>query len=819
LRTARLSRAAEALTKGNQRWQRALRPGVDAFRLVHGRSAGAPRIRLGFEPALPAAARRWYERAVGHALARAVLFVPADQRPVLLGQPWASDIILPPPRFGGDYRGLLPDELAAMPIDGVLWRAVRDDIQVTDAVRDLGRLVQALARDGDPLRPLVAGALVREGKLHPPAGWQDGPFAVARLLARETAALAWRGLLAPKGDDPGAVLLAEALTVELAPPVQLPPEVRAGIEKEERGWKDRATPPGRAVQAWAEGWIAKLPEEILEAAWHESLLEEAQTATMRALARVDKAIETGDPAGLWGAPEDGPGPLLLRVLENIDPTAHGEILHRRKEEGGRFKGKARRLAGAQHLAKVAVSAAFDHWLRSLLDETMEVVEVQVLEAGALQEEAARGALYGFTAAEGLLPVPMIDRGAASAGESKLATEAEVAEAEPVVPATPQAGSHAAPIGHLFADLKGFTALTANLREVEVRQFLRSSFYEPLLRLAKEYFKGGSDLADRGGIRLNNLLGDALSLSGEPLDLLEFAERATALVRDEGRELMSKRRMAGTLRAGEDQRIRLEAEASELRQRAARGSLDEAARRRQAEIAEALSALSLVRDEGPELDFGFFVSFGAPPVELSIDDDVFGKVFVALAEKINESARGVERSGAVGEAIEGAVAALGGHPPAFRVHIGPAIAGSMPPALFEAWPTDPEEVDAVAQTLRSMVTFSGGTALYNGGIGLSGETAAAILAGETTVWRGKREALTEILPGRSILEPRQHFVRVTGRDGGARLLRFCGRVQMKGFREPPPIWEWLGPYFDGFDRLLAFVESDGRRVPAVQAIVV
>lgn len=777
-------------------------------------------MRLGFDPVLPAAAHRWFERVVGHALVRAALFVPPDSRPLLLGQPWAAGIVLTAPRFGGDYRGMLPDDQAAMPIDGVLWRAVRDDIQVTDAVRDLDRLVQALARDGDPLRPLVAGALVRTGKLHPPAEWQDGPFTAARLLAREAAALAWRGLLAPKGDDPAAVLLAEALTVELAPPPQLPEPVREGLAKEERGWKDRATPPGRAVETWTEGWIGKLPDEVLEAAWHDSLTEEAQTAVLRALARLDKAVETGDPAGLWSGPADGPGPQLLRLLENIDRTAHGEILRRQKEEGGRFKGKARRQAGAAHLARVAVGVAFDHWLRALLDESMDHVEVQVLEAGALQEEAARGALYAFSAAEGLLPVPKIGEGAApTAGEA--AGEANGLDGgvdEAAAPAA-LATSHGEPIGHLFADLKGFTALTASLREVEVRQFLRSSFYEPLLRLAKEYYKGGSELADRGGIRLNNLLGDALSLSGEPLDLLEFAERATALVRDEGRELMSKRRTAGAARAGEDQRIRLEAEAGQLRQRSARGTLDDAGRRRLAEIEASLADLSPVRDTGPELDFGFFVSFGAPPVELSIADDVFGKVFVALAEKINESARGVERSGAVGEAIEGAVAALGGHPPAFRVHVGPAIVGAMPSALFEAWPTSPDDVDAVAQTLRSLVTFRAGTALYNGGIGLSGETAAAILAGEATFWRGKREALADVLPGRSILEPRQHFVRVTGRDGSARLLRFCGRVQMKGFREPPPIWEWLGPYCEGFDRLLSFVESDGRRAPAVQALAV
>lgn len=774
-------------------------------------------MRIGLDAPLVAACKRWQERTLGHALARAAAFVGADERPILTRVPWASGILLPPIRFGGPFRGLLPDESSAMPIDGAYWQVARDDLATGDALRDLTRLIQALRADGDPLIPAVVVALDQLAAPTLPPDWDEPPFPVARLFVREAAALAWRGLLRADAEDPLAVVLAEAVTARLAPPPLLPPPLLEGMQREERGWKDRATPPARAVETWSEGWIAQLPDDLLEQGWHEGLVEEAQIAALRGLAKLDKALEVDDPLPLWATVDDGPGPVLMRLLENVDRTAHGEILRRQKGESGRFKGKHRRQLGAQHWARVAVAAAFDHWLKGLLDEARTLIEPEVLPEAQLREEAARGALYGCLAAEGPLPIPSVAPDAAPAAEGDLAPAGEGASS--VAPTALSASTEApvASTGYLFADLKGFTSLTASLREVETRQFLRSGFYEPLLRLAKEYFKGGTDLADRGGIRINNLMGDALSVCGEPIELLEFAERATALCRDEARDLLARRRASDAFRAAEARRGALEAEAGQLRQQAAKGAIDAAGRARLGELNEELSQLEVAGADGPELDFGFYVSFGPPPVELTIEDDVFGKLFVAMAEKINESARGVERNGAVGAAVEAARQALGGGPAAFRVHVGPVIAGRMPAPLFEAWPTTPEDVDAVAQTLRSMVSFEGGTAMYNGSIALSSETAARITPPQVTVWRGKREALADVLPGRVILEPRQHLVLVPGRDGGARLLRFCGRVQMKGYPQPQPVWEWLGPFLEGFERLVAFVESDGKRAPAVQAL--
>jgi hypothetical protein len=52
--------------------------------------------------------------------------------------------------------------------------------------------------------------------------------------------------------------------------------------------------------------------------------------------------------------------------------------------------------------------------------------------------------------------------------------------------------------------------------------------------------------------------------------------------------------------------------------------------------------ALARARGEGLEAGVFVSFGAPPLVVIVDDDVFGANRVAIAEKINESARGTAR---------------------------------------------------------------------------------------------------------------------------------------------------------------------------------
>jgi hypothetical protein len=84
-------------------------------------------------------------------------------------------------------------------------------------------------------------------------------------------------------------------------------------------------------------------------------------------------------------------------------------------------------------------------------------------------------------------------------------------------------ARAAQLGHLFCDMKDFTKRTAFLKETVVADFLSREFYGPILTAAARHAQGAAHLADRGGIYLNNLLGDAVSFSGDIVALLELAD--------------------------------------------------------------------------------------------------------------------------------------------------------------------------------------------------------------------------------------------------------------------------------------------------------
>ncbi len=85
-----------------------------------------------------------------------------------------------------------------------------------------------------------------------------------------------------------------------------------------------------------------------------------------------------------------------------------------------------------------------------------------------------------------------------------------------------------PAGHLFADVKDFTRRTALLGQASMAEFLRREFYLPILVAAKEHFGGMQHLADRGGVQLNNLLGDAISFSGRVDEMVALAKAIRAL---------------------------------------------------------------------------------------------------------------------------------------------------------------------------------------------------------------------------------------------------------------------------------------------------
>lgn len=217
-----------------------------------------------------------------------------------------------------------------------------------------------------------------------------------------------------------------------------------------------------------------------------------------------------------------------------------------------------------------------------------------------------------------------------------------------------------PTGHLFADVKDFTRRTALLGPASMAELLRNEFYVPILGAAKEHYGGMQHLADRGGVTLNNLLGDAISFAGR-IDMMIalarsiraiFAGYGARLAREVSTEVVAKQIAAiedahrGTLGRG-----RAEVRAAEAAVAgAAAGTPEHAAstaRLARARAEEARLAgerdRALSRARGEVLEAGVFVSHGAAPLVVLIEDEVFGANRVAIAERINESARGTARA--------------------------------------------------------------------------------------------------------------------------------------------------------------------------------
>ncbi len=231
---------------------------------------------------------------------------------------------------------------------------------------------------------------------------------------------------------------------------------------------------------------------------------------------------------------------------------------------------------------------------------------------------------------------------------------------------------AAHMGHLFCDMKDFTKRTAFLKETVVADFLSREFYGPILTAAARYAQGAAHLADKGGIYLNNLLGDAVSFSGEIVGLLELAQDIRAALGSYGRRLdkegsreavakaissieqkfqARRQQLAALAKSAQEAQRRgtpdpVSGDPPAARLRALQGELSRLDEERESEIALA---------SGEKLEAGIFVSYGAPPEVATFEDHIFGQIKVSIAEKINESARGTARNGGVRARVEALLA--------------------------------------------------------------------------------------------------------------------------------------------------------------------
>lgn len=225
-------------------------------------------------------------------------------------------------------------------------------------------------------------------------------------------------------------------------------------------------------------------------------------------------------------------------------------------------------------------------------------------------------------------------------------------------------------GHLFVDVADFTRRTVFLKENVIADFLQREFYAPVLAAASGVDPGSHAPFVDPPLTLNNLLGDALSFSGElPLlmrlsrDIRAALRSYTSRLEQEASKTLIARRTQELESDHRRRRERLERSVRELLARApfAKGAEGEEmlarAQQQKAELGRLDQAhrQELSRARGERLEAGIFISFGAVAEVARFEDPVFGPLKVAIAEKINESARGTSRNAAVRELIQARLA--------------------------------------------------------------------------------------------------------------------------------------------------------------------
>ncbi|QRO00430.1 hypothetical protein JRI60_16055 [Archangium violaceum] len=372
----------------------------------------------------------------------------------------------------------------------------------------------------------------------------------------------------------------------------------------------------------------------------------------------------------------------------------------------------------------------------------------------------------------------------------------------------------APVAHLFVDVKDFTRRTQLLGGAAMADFLRREFYLPILTEAKALYGGMVQLSDKGGVSVNNLLGDALSLSGTVDRLVTLAvEIRRLLVSYEKRlaQALSHEQVETALKAIEEEYDR--------KLQSARPGLRPILQR------EKESALARGRGEG--LEAGVFLSFGPAPLIITLEDEVFGRSKVAIADRINESARGTARSGAARAKADAMLAQERqrrgnpslAHP--WLVFVGAPLSVQVPYAA-EAEARAALKAGDLAAAMRALeqvvrdsleeAAKQGEDApgdIYNAGVALSEET---LLAYQEAVGDNRLFCQLQVAPEtlhpeiheRYFLPPEPLRLTVGFHPTGelAEVFRFAGRVMFKGLERKGGlgVWEWVDLH--GVGRLFA-----------------
>lgn len=374
------------------------------------------------------------------------------------------------------------------------------------------------------------------------------------------------------------------------------------------------------------------------------------------------------------------------------------------------------------------------------------------------------------------------------------------------------------VAHLFVDVKDFTRRTAFLKESVIADFLQREFYGPILAAASGLDPGARLPTAPRSIALNNLLGDAISFSGDVVALMRLAREIRAVLRSYAQRLeqeASQEAIYQRVRELEStHRLRREAMERAVRELVARAPFVEPglsqsmlarARQTRTELLrqEALFRAEVARATGERLEAGIFISFGTAPEVARFDDPCFGALKVAIAEKINESARGTARSGGVrdkadalltrarraaGRELELPFGVLVDTPPSLPLGAEQALAAEDLLARGELEPAERMLAELVRAAVARLSEREHGGEIYNSGAALSEEALHAYLEARGSELHAVRvemqvEALHPYLQQRFFF-PSPDLVMVAGLHPSTHTLGelfvFQGRVQFKGF---------------------------------------
>ena len=383
------------------------------------------------------------------------------------------------------------------------------------------------------------------------------------------------------------------------------------------------------------------------------------------------------------------------------------------------------------------------------------------------------------------------------------------------------------MGHLFCDVKDFTKRTAMLKEAVVADFLQREFYQPILTAAARHHHGAGHLGDKGGLYLNNLLGDAVSFSGEIASLVELAAEIRTALQSYARRLEGDANRDVVARSASDieervalRRQVLERQIASANDALSRGTIDaesgEEPRTRLRMLHQEMVRLEDEREQelalvrGEKLDAGIFISFGAAPEVATFEDHIFGGIKVAIAEKINESARGTARNGQVRARIDMLLQAARAQKQQLNVTCPLSVFLAQPLSI----PVSPdlehqvrgalelgdldgaetllrESVHSFVEHLASEGHTAGGGDIYNAGAALSEEALNAYLAAranEDLLVLRKELPVANLHPrlAEKFIFPQQHLslVMLVGRSAQAlvELFVFSGRALFRGLEK-------------------------------------